>query len=121
MAKTASPSPSYSPTDSSATAGEIIPLSAFHGIVLDRGFTVRSLCSKLHVAAESLRAAYHDPGRLSLNAAMAFSELVGEDPDKVVVGMMAEIKERRQKGSAPAAPVRSRTLKTKTPANSEGH
>lgn len=85
----------------------------FHGIVLDHQLTVRRLCSELHVAAESLRAAYDEPGRLSLNAVMAFSELLGEEPEKVSADLFAEIRELRKKGPAPEAPKRNRTLKAK--------
>jgi hypothetical protein len=85
----------------------------FHGIVLQKNLTVRRLCSELHVAAESLRAAYDEPGRLSVNAVLAFSELVGEEPEKVFADIHAEIKELRKKGPAAEAPKRSRTLKVK--------
>ncbi len=85
----------------------------FHGIVLDRQFTVRRLCNELHVAAESLRAAYDEPGRLSLNAVMAFSGLLGEEPEKVSADLFAETRELRKKGPAPEAPKRNRTLKAK--------
>ena len=111
MAKSASPS--LSPSESTATAGAKNFPRTFHGIVLEKGLTVRNLCSKMHVAAESLRAAYDEPGRLSLNAVVALSELVGEDPKAVAADLLAEVVELRQKGPASPAPRRSRSLKVK--------
>ncbi len=54
------------------------------------GFTFRELCPTLHVAAESLRAALINPGRLSVEAVVALAGLMNEDPlvllDKVCRG-----------------------------------
>lgn len=71
------------------------------------------------MAAESLRAAYDEPGRLSLNAVLAFSVLVGEDPQKIFVDLVAEIGELRKIGPALKIPKRSRSLKLK--AHSQHH
>ena len=109
MAKIASTAPSF-PDEENPSSTKSTPRT-FHGIVQENGLTVRRLCSTLHVAAESLRAAYDEPGRLSLNAVMALSELVGEDPQTVAADLFTEIHELRKKGPAPAAPKRSRTLK----------
>ncbi|MDF7815450.1 hypothetical protein [Hymenobacter sp. YC55] len=117
MVKTASKS--CSQTDAENTADGRKSTRTFHGIVLEGGFTVRQLCSGMHLAAESLKAAYDEPGRLSLNAVMAFSELVGEEPEKLVGDLFAEIRELREKGPAPATSRRSRSLKPK-PRPSEG-
>jgi hypothetical protein len=121
MAKSASPSTSQSLSEAHAQGNGQNPFRTFHGLVKENKLTVRRLCSELKVAAESLRAAYDEPGRLSLNAVMAFSELVGEDPQKVAADLFHEIGELRKKGPAPAAPKRSRTLKPKTkPQENEG-
>ena len=61
------------------------------------GFTFRDLCPKLHLAAESLRAAKKDPGRLSVNAVLALAKLMEEDPHVVMRDIMAEA-QRSSKG-----------------------
>lgn len=118
MAKSASPS-SQSLSEAHAQDHAQNPFRTLHGLVRENKFTVRHLCNKLHVAAESLRAAYDEPGRLSLNAVLALSELVGEDPQKVAADLITEISELRKKGPAPTASHRSRTLKVKAKSESQ--
>jgi hypothetical protein len=66
------------------------------------GFTFRDLCPTLHIAAESLRAALKDPGRLSVHAVLALAKLMEEDPMVVMNDIMAEA-QRTTKAKAAAA------------------
>lgn len=66
------------------------------------GYTFRDLCPKLHIAAESLRAAIKDPGRLSVNAVLALAKLMEEDPHVIMRDIMAEA-QRNPKAKAAAA------------------
>ena len=59
-----------------------------------RGFTFRDLCPKLHVAAESLRAAIEYPGRLSVTSVVALADLMGEDPMLLLSDILAEMKSK---------------------------
>ena len=113
MSKPAASAPATATSTSAESAENGTPLRTFHGLVTEKKLTVRNLCGSLHVAAESLRAAYDEPGRLSVNAVLAFSDLVGEEPEQVFATIHAEIKERRKKGPAEETPKRSRTLKAK--------
>ena len=54
------------------------------------GFTFRDLCPTLHVAAESLRAAIINPGRLSVEAVVALAGLMHEDPMVLLADILAE-------------------------------
>lgn len=84
---------------------------SFQEVVRERGFTVRKMCSELRIAAESLRAAYDEPGRLSLNAALALSEMLEEDPQDVLASLVAEIKQKKASGAPVTSAKRSRSSK----------
>lgn len=85
------------------------------------GFTIRELCSTLHVAAESLRTAYDEPGRLSLTGLMALAEKMNEDPLRVAADLFAEIRYKQQIAAEKAAekpkPVKRARLSKKKPAD----
>lgn len=71
------------------------------------GFTYRDLCPKLNLAAESLRAARIDPGRLTLNAVVTLAGLMGEDPLLVLADIMAEIKHKPKRKTEAAKVARA--------------
>lgn len=78
------------------------------------GYTFRDLCPKLHIAAESLRAAIKDPGRLTVNAVLTLAKMMGEDPHVVMRDIMAEA-QRNPKAKAAAAAKVVRTAKSTKP------
>ena len=80
------------------------------------GYTFRDLCPKLHIAAESLRAALKDPGRLSVNSVLALAKLMEVDPNVVMNDIMAEAR-RTPKAKAAAAAKLARTGKPAQAAN----
>ncbi|MDF7815448.1 hypothetical protein [Hymenobacter sp. YC55] len=79
-----------------------------------RGFTFRDLCPVLHVAAESLRAALIDPGRLTVNSIVALADLMEEDPQIVLSDILAEV--RSNPAARKAAAAKARAGKKTTPA-----
>jgi hypothetical protein len=54
------------------------------------GFTVRELCSTMHIRAASLTEARNNPGRLSLNAVVALADAMEECPMPVIMDLLAE-------------------------------
>lgn len=77
-----------------------------------RGFTYRDLCPALHVAAESLRGALEDPGRLTVHSVMTLAGLMGENPMVLLADIMAEI--YANPGARAAATRKARTTKPRT-------
>lgn len=68
------------------------------------GFTVRELCTTMHISAASLTKARNNPGRLSLNAVVALAEAMNECPLDVIMDLLAEAgakkKRNRKTGNA---------------------
>lgn len=80
------------------------------------GFTFRELCPKLHVAAESLRAAIINPSRLSVASVVALADLMGEEPMMVLADILAEMKSNPNAKKAAKEKARSGKPKENTPA-----
>lgn len=78
------------------------------------GFTIRELCTTLHVAAESLRTAYDEPGRLTLSGVVALAQKMGEDPLRVAADLFAEIRHKQQEAENPKPVKRARISKKKS-------
>lgn len=74
-------------------------------------YTFRELCSALHIASESLRAAKRAPGRLTLNGVLALSELLNEEPLAVAADLLAEIRATRSSVKLPSPNARTRVGK----------
>ena len=71
-------------------------------------YTFRELCSALHIASESLRAAKKAPGRLTLLGVLALSDLLNEEPLSITADLFAEIRATRNSAALPSANARTR-------------
>lgn len=65
------------------------------------GFTVRELCTTMHISAASLRHARANPGGLSVEKVMALAEAMGENPLSVVLDLLAEAGAKNKKRVPP--------------------
>jgi hypothetical protein len=84
------------------------------------GYTVRELCGTMHIAADSLRAAYEDPGRLSLNSIAALAYKMGEDPLQLVADIFAETKAAEKESGKTDTAKRNRASKPKAIPTNQG-
>lgn len=64
------------------------------------GFTVRELCTTMHIAAETLTKARKDPGRLSLNSLMALADAMGEPHLDVMMDVMVQTMAKKARANA---------------------
>lgn len=83
-----------------------------------KGYTVRELCSTMHIAADSLRAAYTEPGRLTLNGIAALAAKMGEDPLQIAADILAEMKAAERTSGKTGAAKRNRASKVISAAKS---
>lgn len=64
------------------------------------GFTVRELCTTMHIAAETLTKARKDPGRLSLNSLMALADAMGEPHLDVMMDVLVQTMTKKARANA---------------------
>jgi hypothetical protein len=76
------------------------------------GFTVRELCSTMHISAASLTEARKNPGHLSVEKVVALADAMGEHPLRVLLDLAKEAAAKKRR------PRKKRVMQPQHPENS---